>query len=172
MPLLHGQIRGVLVDAPRVGQRAPALILPYVTATGVAAAPYELQQELGRVVVIGFCVHVGDSGCAALWRAWRRADSAYGAGVSVVGVTGDPLGAAGEFAAREAISGRLLADERGAAGRRWGIPGGNEDRVAMFVVSWDGTLVYRDLQFRPDDLHSQQRLAAAVLAARQPTPAP
>jgi len=153
-----------------VGQRAPALILPFATAAGIGAGAYELEQELGRTVVLGFCVQVSDSGCSSLWKLWQRGDSLYGVGVSVVGVTGDPLGAAAEFAARAGVPGRLLADERGVTGRRWGVPGGNADRVAVFVVAWDGLLAYRDLQFRPNDLHARQRLEAAVSSARPTTP--
>lgn len=167
---LHAQIRGVLVDAPRVGQPSPALILPFVTASGIGVGPYELEQELGRTVVLGFCVQVSDPGCSALWRYWQRADSVYGEGVSVVGVSGETLGVVAEFARREAVPGRLLADERGVSGRRWGVPGGGEERVAVFVVAWDGLLAYRDLQFRPDDLHARQRLETAILAARPAAP--
>ncbi len=172
LPPLHAQIRGVLVDAPAVGQRAPSLILPFVTGAGVGTEPYELQRELGRTVVIGFCVQLADPGCTGFLREVQGADSSFGAGVSVVAVTGDPLGVAAAHLAAHPSQGRVVADERGVTGRRWGVPGGRSDRIGVFVVAWNGLVAYRDLQFSPDDLHARQRLQAAVSAARQPPTAP
>jgi peroxiredoxin len=172
-PTVEGQIRGVLVDAPEVGRRAPALILPYVTSTGVGAGAYELRQELGRTVVLAFCGRVEEPGCVGLWTHWRGVDTLYGAGVSAVAITSSLLAEARAFAEGQASSGRLLVDERGTASRRWGVAGGGGgDWLAVYVVSEDGTVAYRDLQFHPDDLHAQRRLQAAAAAARRPPPGP
>ena len=155
-----------------MGQRAPSLILPFVTTSGVGAEPYELQKELGRIVVVGFCVQLSDPGCAGFLREYQAIDTLLGPGVSVVAVTGDPLGVAASFAAQGGGSWRILADERGVTGRRWGAPGGSADRVGVFVVAWNGLLAYRDLQFQPDDLHARQRLRTAIDVARQPPSPP
>jgi hypothetical protein len=162
---LDAQVRGVLVEELRPGQRAPVLVLPYATAQGVAPGSYELGLELGRAVVLGFCPDLANTGCAAFWRWSAGSGAALGQAVSFVMVGGAPAGRAADFAAREQIMGRVLADERRLVTRRWGVQPGDSGQIGVFVVSPEGAVAYRDLQFDPDDLHGRERLETAVRAA-------
>jgi len=164
-PQLQAQIRGVVVEDARPGRPAPNLILPYVTAAGVGAEPYELRLELGRVVVLAFCPQLGGGGCLDLWRTWGRAESPFGDDVSLVGISGDSASVALAVVGREGWGGRFLTDLRGREGRRWGVPPG--DGVAVFVVGPEGRVAYRDLQFRLLDSGSQAALQGGIQAARR-----
>ncbi len=162
---LEAQVRGVLVEELRPGQRAPALVLPYATAQGVAAGGYDLGLELGRVVVLGFCPDLTNPGCGAFWRWSAGSGAELGPAVSLVMVAGAPAERVAEFAAREGILGRVLADDRTVVARRWGVQPGDSGRIGVFVVSPEGAVAYRDLQFDPDDLHGRGRLETAVRTA-------
>ena len=50
------RLRLLLDDAPSVGRKAPAIVLPYATRSGVGPAdqPFTLAREIGRVVVLVF----------------------------------------------------------------------------------------------------------------------
>ncbi len=77
------------------------------------------------------------------------------------------MAAAAEFAARERVTGRILADERHSAARRWGAQGAPSGRLAVYLVTPEGVVSYRDLQFGPDDLHGRTRLEEAIRAASE-----
>lgn len=156
---LAGQIRGVVVDEARPGQRAPALVLPWAQGE---AEPYALARELGLVVLVAFCPRAGDRGCLEAWRGWQLPDSVFGGPVSVVGVIGEPAAAFLAAAEEQGLQGRFLSDARGVAGRRWGVPVPREGELSVFVVGREGMVVYRDLQFRPADLQHRARLARAI----------
>jgi hypothetical protein len=85
-------------------------------------------------------------------------------------VGGGPAGGVAEFAAREQVTGRVLADERRVVARRWGVQTGDSGRIGVFVVSPEGAVAYRDLQFDPDDLHGRGRLEAAVRTGLSSSP--
>lgn len=157
----------VLADT-RPGRPAPVLELPQVTAEGVSPVPYELARELGLVVVLSFCSSLADEGCLGVWRGWQEAGQVFGGGVSVVGVAGDSTGAAVDLAARAGIRGRFLSDEGGREARRWGVRAPQAGQVAVFVISPEGRIEYRDLQYDPLDSGAWGRLWQAVAAVRMP----
>jgi len=160
---LHAQIRAVVSEDPRVGSRAPGLVLPYVTAEGEGAAPFDLVAELGRVVVLVFCPRLAEATCAMAWQGWSGPGGEFGTGVSLVGVSGDPAGVAREFARTSGVAVRFLTDDRLVASRRW--MAARDGRVAVFVVGGEGVVAYRDLQFFPSDSGAMARLRAAVAGA-------
>jgi len=172
LPLLPqpaaAQIRGVVVDDPRPGQRAPALVLPESRAAGAAGEegpvpPYDLSRELGRVVVLVFCQRLAEERCSGAWQELARTSGGFPDNVSVVGITGDPPGQAAEQARVLATGGRLLTDDRLAVSRRWGA--GASGRVAVFVVGALGVVGYRDLQFSLSEPEDLDRLRQAVTGA-------
>lgn len=165
----HAQIRGVMLEDTRPGRAAPALILPQVTAGGASPVPYELAKELGLVVVLSFCSSLGDEGCLGVWRGWQDAGRVFGGGVSVVGVAGDPASGAIDLVARAGLQGRFLADSSGREARRWGVRAPPAGRVAVFVVSPEGRIEYRDLQYDPLDSAAWARLWQAVARVRMPS---
>ncbi|HUG26792.1 MAG TPA: redoxin domain-containing protein [Gemmatimonadales bacterium] len=167
--MAHAQIRGVLLEDTRPGRAAPTLILPQVTAAGVSLVPYELAKELGLVVVLSFCSSLGEEGCLEVWRGWQDAGRVFGGGVSVVGVSGDPVSAARDLVARAGLQGRFLADSAGREARRWGLRTPPAGRLAVFVVSPEGRIEYRDLQYDPLDSVAWGRLWQAVARVRMPS---
>lgn len=165
----HAQVRAVLVQDTRPGRPAPALELPQVTAAGVSAVPYVLARELGLAVVLSFCPSLGEPACSGVWQGWQDPGATFGGGVSVVGVTGNPPGEAAGLAARIGLRGRFLSDSGGREARRWGVPERAGPAVAVFVVTPEGRIAYRDLQYDPSDSGAWGRLWQAVAAVRMPS---
>jgi peroxiredoxin len=145
------------------------LILPQVTAEGASLVPYELAKELGLVVVLSFCSSLGDEGCLGVWRGWQDAGQVFGGGVSVVGVTGDSTTGAAGLAAQAGMRGRFLSDEGGREVRRWGVRSPTPGQAAVFVISPEGRIEYRDLQYDPLDSAAWGRLWQAVARVRMPS---
>jgi peroxiredoxin len=158
----------VLVQDTRPGRPAPALQLPQVTAEGVRELPYDLSQELGLAVVLSFCPSLGEEGCLRTWYGWQDAGRTFGGGVSVVGVVSDPPRRAAELAAQARIRGRFLSDSAGREPRRWGVQAVRPGTVAVFVITPEGRISYRDLQYDPTDSGAWERLWRAVAAVRMP----
>lgn len=167
-PSLHAQIRGVVLEDTRPGRAAPALELPQLTATGVSPQAYELARELGLVVVLSFCPSLADEGCQGVWRGWQDAGQVFGGGVSVVGVTGDSVQAGVALAAQAGLRGRFLSDAGGRETRRWGVRSPVPGQAAVFVISPEGRIEYRDLQYDPLDSAAWGRLWQAVARVRMP----
>ncbi len=167
--MAHAQIRAVVLEDTRPGRNAPTLILPQVTAAGVSPVPYELARELGLVVVLSFCSSLGEAGCLEVWGGWQDAGRVFGGGVSVVGVSGDPVPAAPGLVAHAGLQGRFLVDSAGREARRWGVRTPPAGQVAVFVVSPEGRIEYRDLQYDPLDSASWGRLWQAVARVRMPS---
>lgn len=136
-------LRGGLVDSPRVGRPAPALVLPYFTVDGAGPAdqPFRLEAELGRVVVLVFDAGI-DSTAAAGWAdVGRRAGDLPGRTTIVVGVHQGRAARVAELAVAAGPGVKLLADSAGRARRAYGIrpvAGGWN----AFVVADDGRLVW------------------------------
>lgn len=167
-PSLHAQIRGVMLEDTRPGRPAPVLALPQVTAEGVAAEPYELARELGLVVVLSFCPSLAEEGCLGVWRGWQDVGQVFGGGVSVVGVATDSTAAAASLVAEAGLRGRFLSDAGGREARRWGVRTPRPGQVAVFVISPEGRIEYRDLQYDPLDSAAWGRLWQAVARVRMP----
>lgn len=159
-----------LEDAPRVGRKAPPIVLRYATAQAVGAAdqPFELGKELGHVVVIAFYPGDFTPGCTAEWRTFReRADSLFGGGVVVVGVSQDSLSSHQRFAQELELPFKLLSDPDLAVARRYGATNGKLVRRVLVVVGRDGRVRYVDSQFAALDPESYVHLAAAIAAAKE-----
>lgn len=165
---LHAQIRAVLVEDTRPGRPAPVVELPQATAAGVLPERYDLRKELGLVVVLGFCPSLADEECQGFWRGWQPHGEVFGGGVSVLGVTEDPAGRIPELATSVGLLGRFLSDEGAREARRWGVPPRQVGRGAVFLVTPEGRISYRDLQYDPLDSEARNRLLGAVAAVRMP----
>ncbi|MFN2316999.1 MAG: peroxiredoxin family protein [Gemmatimonadales bacterium] len=168
VPPLHAQIRGVMLEDTRPGRSAPTLELPQVTAAGVSPVPYELAQELGLVVVLSFCPSLADAGCLGVWRGWQEVRQVFGGGVSVVGISTDSTAAAASLVGLAGLRGRFLSDDGGREARRWGVRTPRPGQAAVFVISPEGRLEYRDLQYDPLDSAAWGRLWQAVARVRMP----
>lgn len=162
-------VRLTLVEAPRVGRTAPALVLPYATRDGAGPVdqPFDLRRELGHVVVIAFYPGDFTPGCTAEWRAFRdQSDSLFGAGVVVAGVSADSLASHVLFARDLDLPFKLLSDASRRVSRQWGVDGTSVRRVVV-VVGRDGRIRYVDRAFGALDPQSYSNLATAVQAAKE-----
>jgi peroxiredoxin Q/BCP len=164
------KIKLALEDAPRVGRPAPPLTLPYATADGISPAdqPFVLGKELGRIVVIAFYPGDFTDGCIAEWRAFRdRADTIFGAGVVVVGVSGDALASHQRFAQELKLPFKLLSDSGLVVARRYAAVDGLRAKRVVVVVGRDGRVRFVDAAFSAVDPESYAHLAAAVATAKE-----
>lgn len=164
------RLRLGLEDLPRVGHDAPAIRLPYATASGLGPAeqPFELAKELGNVVVIAFYPGDFTPGCTAEWRAFRdRAATLFGSGVVVVGISKDSLASHQRFAQELELPFKLLSDSDLLVARRYAAVDGSRARRVVVVVGRDGRVRFVDLAFAPLDPESYVHLAAAVAAAKE-----
>jgi len=164
------KLKLTLEDSPRVGHAAPALTLPYATAEGLGPAdqPFVLTKELGRVVVIAFYPGDFTPGCTAEWRTFRdRADTLFGAGVIVVGISRDSLGSHQRFAQELKLPFKLLSDPDLAVARRYAALDGSRAKRVVVVVGRDGRVRFVDSTFSAVDPESYAHLAAAVAAAKE-----
>lgn len=164
------RLRLGLEDPPRVGHEAPAIRLPYATASGPGPAeqPFELGKELGNVVVIAFYPGDFTPGCTAEWRAFRdRAATLFGSGVVVVGISKDPLASHQRFAQELELPFKLLSDPDLQVARRYAAVDGPRARRVVVVVGRDGRVRSVDLAFAPLDPESYVHLATAVAAAKE-----
>lgn len=163
-------VRLALEDAPRVGRKAPPIVLPFATAQGIGAAdqPFDLARELGNVVVVVFCADDFSSDCTAIWRSLgERADSLFGRGVVVVGVSRDSLATHQRFAQELALPFKLASDPGQAVARRYAATDGKAPRRVVVVVGRDGRVRYVDPQFVALSSDSYIHLASAIAAAKE-----
>ncbi|MEO5824926.1 MAG: redoxin domain-containing protein [Gemmatimonadales bacterium] len=160
-----------LDEAPRVGQLAPDLVLPYVTRdrVGPAGQPFELRKELGLVVVMSFCRLDTAVECLTQWRTFRDQQSTmFGAGVVVVGVSVDSLRPLAQFAAGQELPFKLVSDPDRVYARRFGfIDGTGRIRHTVMVIGRDGKIRYIDSGFSALESPSYNNLAGAVKAAKE-----
>ena len=164
------KLKLALEDPPRVGRSAPALTLPYATAAGIGPAdqPFELAKEIGRIVVIAFYPGDFTPGCTAEWRAFRdSADTLFGAGVIVVGISRDSLASHQRFAQELQLPFKLLSDPDLAVARRYAAVDGSRAMRVVLVVGRDGRVRFVDSAFSSVDAQSYSHLAAAVAAAKE-----
>lgn len=162
-------VRLALEDPPRVGRPAPAIVLPYATASGVGPAdqPFDLALELGNVVVIAFYPADFSAGCTAEWEAFRERASGVLKGVVVVGVSADSLATHQRFAAQLGLPFKLLSDPDHAVARRYAAMDGARTRRMVVVVGRDGRVLFINPAFLELDPQSYSRLAAAVATAKE-----
>lgn len=164
------KLRLVLDDAPSVGRKAPPLVLPYATRSGVGPAgqPFTLARELGRVVVLVFYPGNFTAASTAEWRALKeRAATLAPEGVVVVGISTDSLASHVRFASELELPFKLLSDPDRAIIQRYGVADGPRARRAVVVVGADGTVRYVDPAFAVLDPESYVHLAAEIRAAKE-----
>jgi peroxiredoxin len=165
---LAGQdgLRAGLVDDPRIGRAAPDFSLPYHTAAGPGPLdqPFRLGAELGRVVVLVFADTPTDPAARKVFEYFAANDTVlFNAATQVVGVFRTRSGPVQELA--QVLAGRFkfLPDSLGRAFRRFGV-GSGASQPAVFVVGYDGRLVYRS---RPFDLEGPQGFEALRRAVKE-----
>lgn len=164
------RMRLTLDETPRLGRRAPALVLPYATKDGIGPAdqPFDLSREIGRVVVLFFYPADFSPACTAEWRALKERDATlFPEGVVVVGISTDSLASHVRFASTLELPYKLLSDPDRTIIQRYGVADGPKARRAAVVVGRDGMIRYLDPAFAALDGESYVQLAAAVRAATE-----
>ncbi|MBP9897427.1 MAG: redoxin domain-containing protein [Gemmatimonadales bacterium] len=164
------RLRLLLDDAPSVGRKAPAIVLPYATRSGVGPAdqPFTLAREIGRVVVLVFYPGNFTAASTAEWQALReRSATLAPEGVVLVGISTDSLVSHVRFASDLDLPFKLLSDADRAIIQRYGVADGPRARRAVVVVGADGTVRYLDPAFAVLDPESYVHLAAAIRAAKE-----
>ena len=127
------RLRLLLDDAPSVGRKAPAIVLPYATRSGVGPAdqPFTLAREIGRVVVLVFYPGNFTAASTAEWQALReRSATLAPEGVVLVGISTDSLVAHVRFASDLDLPFKLLSDADRAIIQRYGVADGPRARRA------------------------------------------
>ncbi|MEA5453911.1 thioredoxin-dependent thiol peroxidase [Sinomonas sp. JGH33] len=98
------------------GQPAPEFTLPDATGKGVSLADYR-----GGRVVVYFYPKAATPGCTTEACDFRDSlDALNAAGVSVVGISPDPVEAIASFADDYSLTFPLLADDGAAVAKAWG----------------------------------------------------
>jgi peroxiredoxin Q/BCP len=164
------RVRFALEDVIKVGRPAPVFTLPYATRSGPGPAdqPFDLAKELGRVVVIAFYPGDFTPGCTAEWRAFaQQADSLFGDGVVVAGISVDSLDSHVRFARELELPFKLLSDRSQQVARIYGVAQGAKVRRVVIVVGRDGRVTWFDPAFAELDPQRYVQLAAAVRAAKE-----
>lgn len=164
------KLRLLLDDAPSVGRKAPAIVLPYATRSGVGPAdqPFSLAREIGRVVVLVFYPGNFIAASTAEWQALRERSATLAPdGVVLVGISTDSLVSHVRFASGLDLPFKLLSDGDRAIIQRYGVSDGPRARRAVVVVGPDGTVRYLDPAFAVLDPESYVHLAAAIRAAKE-----
>lgn len=164
------RLRLLLDDAPSVGRKAPAIVLPYATRSGVGPAdqPFTLAREIGRVVVLVFYPGNFTAASTAEWQALReRSATLAPEGVVLVGISTDSLVSHVRFASDLDLPFKLLSDADRAIIQRYGVADGPRARRAVVVVGADGIVRYLDPAFAVLDPESYVHLAAAIRAAKE-----
>ncbi|MBK6778583.1 MAG: peroxiredoxin [Gemmatimonadetes bacterium] len=167
-----GRPTAVLVDGPRVGDRASDFSLPWASRDGVVTTEpwFSLSAQRGRVVVLAFFPRAFTPGCTAEMRTFAEQYSElFGDDVVVVGISADSLETQQRFAASLGLPFRLLADQDQRVARAYGSaadrPGYN--RRTVYVLNRKGEVSYTDLRFRALEPDSYRDLGRAVADARQ-----
>ena len=164
------RLRLLLDDAPSVGRKAPAIVLPYATRSGVGPAdqPFTLAREIGRVVVLVFYPGNFTAASTAEWQALReRSATLAPEGVVLVGISTDSLVSHVRFASDLDLPFKLLSDADRAIIQRYGVADGPRARRAVVVVGADGTVRYLDPAFAVLDPERYVHLAAALRVAQE-----
>ncbi|MCH6468998.1 thioredoxin-dependent thiol peroxidase [Sinomonas terrae] len=136
------------------GQQAPDFTLPDASGKDVSLADYR-----GRRVVVYFYPKAATPGCTTEACDFRDSlDSLNAAGVSVIGISPDPVEAIASFADDFSLTFPLLADEGAAVAKAWGAWGErirNGEVVegilrSTAVVAPDGTIESIDYSVNAD----------------------
>jgi peroxiredoxin len=154
-----------VIGGPEEGRRAPDFTLAWASkdTTSEGGEPFTLRHDMGKVVVLVFFPQdLVPSATAMLHTMTERYDELFGAGVTVVGISPDPVATHRAFARSLGLPFRILSDPQGRIARKYGTPG---LRRAVYVLGPDSRVRYRDLEFGPRDPASFEALKRAVLEA-------
>ncbi len=167
-----GRPTAVLVDGPRVGDRASDFSLPWAARDGaVTTEPwFSLSAQRGKIVVLAFFPRAFTPGCTAELRTFtEQYADLFGDDVVVVGISADSLETQQRFAASLGLPFRLLSDQDQRVARAYGSasdrPGYN--RRTVYVIDRKGEVSYTDLRFRALEPDSYRDLDRAVEDARR-----
>lgn len=157
-------LRAAVMGAPRVGQEAPDFTLAYLTAAGPGPAdqPFHLRAELGRVVVLVFAGSPADTLTRGLWEYLVANDqSTFRPATVVAGIFRAGSGPVQTLASSLGGRFKFLPDSLGRIHRRFGVMGGGYP-ATVFVVGYDGRVVYQSGAFRVENAAEVERLKEAV----------
>lgn len=167
-----GRATAVLVDGPRVGDRAHDFSLPWAEAGRVVTSEpwFSLSAQRGKVVVLAFFPKAFTPGCTAELRTFtEQYGDLFGEGVVLVAISADSLETQQRFAASLGAPFRLLSDPDQAVARKYGSasdrPGYN--RRTVYVLNPRGEVSYTDLRFQALDPGSYRDLGRAIRDARR-----
>lgn len=159
----------VVIKGPDVGQRAPDFSLRWATrdTVGGVDSPFRLADNLGKVVVLAFYPRDFTRGCTAQFQAFTaQRDSLFGPNVVVVGISADSLATHQRFATSLAMPFMLLSDPDQKVSDRYGsAASGGLNRRTVYVISPDGKVSYRNMDFVAVDPKAYQTLRRAVAEA-------
>jgi peroxiredoxin Q/BCP len=147
----------------QTGDKAPAFTLP-----NHEGEPVSLSDLAGRTVVLYFYPKANTSGCTTQACGIRdRAADYEAAGVTVIGVSPDPVSEVAKFHSRQSLNFMLLADEDHAVCEAYGVWGEKTmygktywgARRATFIIDGEGTVVHVIPKASPKT-HDDEVLAA------------
>ena len=161
----------VIVRGPDVGHRAPQFALQWATkdTIGPVGEPFRLADNLGKVVVIAFYPRDFTRGCTAQFQTFtERREELFGPEVVVVGISADSLPSHQRFARSLGLPFMLLSDPDQSVSRKYGSAGdAGLNRRTVYVLSPDGKVAWRNMEFIALDPKAYQELGRAVAAARK-----
>lgn len=160
------RVRLTFEDEVRVGRAAPKVKLPYATATGPGpvAQPFDLSKELGHVVVLVF-YRADHTAAAQNWRAFAaRERPPFAADLVIAGVADRGVAALSDFAQRQTLPFKFLADSGGRVARAYGFTG---EEFGVVVIGRDGNVVLLRPDFSPEKVADDRALDLAIRRGRE-----
>ncbi|HET9603377.1 MAG TPA: peroxiredoxin [Gemmatimonadales bacterium] len=166
-----GPPTAVVVSGPDVGQSAPDFRLPWATRDSIGAvdSDFMLKNQRGKTVVLAFYPKDFTSGCTAEMQQFTdRYSEIFGDDVVLVGISVDSVESHQRFAQSIGMPFALLSDPDQVVARRYGSAGNNGyNRRTVYVISPQGRVTYRNMQFGALDPKAYDALKKAVAEARQ-----
>jgi peroxiredoxin Q/BCP len=161
----------VLVSGPEVGQSAPDFRLPWATSDSIGGvdSDFLLKGQRGKTVVLAFYPKDFTSGCTAEMQQFTdRYAEMFGDDVVLVGISVDSVESHPRFAQSIGMPFALLSDPDQVVSRRYGRAGSSGyNRRTVYVISPEGRVTYRNMQFGALDPKAYDALKKAVAEARQ-----
>jgi peroxiredoxin Q/BCP len=161
----------VLVSGPEVGQSAPDFRLPWATSDSIGGvdSDFLLKGQRGKTVVLAFYPKDFTSGCTAEMQQFTdRYAEMFGDDVVLVGISVDSVESHQRFAQSIGMPFALLSDPDQVVSRRYGSAGSSGyNRRTVYVISPEGRVTYRNMQFGALDPKAYDALKKAVAEARQ-----
>ncbi|HEU5170101.1 MAG TPA: peroxiredoxin [Gemmatimonadales bacterium] len=157
----------IAISGPEAGDDAPDFALPWASRDTIGDETYSLWRDRGKVVVLAFYPRdFTRSDSVQLSRFRDQYAELFGDGVTVLGVSTDPVETHQRFAARLGLPFRLLSDPEQHAAELYGSKDrGGINRRTVYVIGPQGRVTYRDLSFGATNQKSYDRLQKAVRSA-------